>query len=52
MTAYSYYDTTYLNLRAFTNATTRWMASTEFTNLEGKMNELIKLYETLTADTP
>ncbi|KAJ2099395.1 hypothetical protein GGI09_002812 [Coemansia sp. S100] len=52
MTTYTYSDTTYLNVRAFNNATTRWMASTEFTDLEGKMNELIKLYETLTADTP
>ncbi|KAJ2248089.1 hypothetical protein GGI13_004793 [Coemansia sp. RSA 455] len=54
MTTYTstYSDTTYLNVGAFTNATTRRMASTEFTNLEGKMNELIKLYETLTADTP
>ncbi|KAJ2027977.1 hypothetical protein H4S03_008023 [Coemansia sp. S3946] len=49
---YTYTDTTYLNVRAFNNATTRWMASTGFTDLEGKMNELIKLYETLTADTP
>ncbi|KAJ2035136.1 hypothetical protein H4S03_004522 [Coemansia sp. S3946] len=52
MTTYTYSDTTYLSVRAFNNITTRWMASTEFTDLEGKMNELIKLYETLTADTP
>ncbi|KAJ2063617.1 hypothetical protein GGI17_001553 [Coemansia sp. S146] len=52
MTSYSYYDTTYLSVSPFTTATTRWMAGTKFANLESKMNELIKLYETLTADTP
>ncbi|KAJ2099396.1 hypothetical protein GGI09_002813 [Coemansia sp. S100] len=52
MDTYSYPDTTYLSVREFANVKSRWMASTEFTNLEGKMNELIKLYETLTADTP
>ncbi|KAJ2881710.1 hypothetical protein H4R27_003910 [Coemansia aciculifera] len=52
MTSHTHYGTTYLNIKPFTTATTRWMAGTEFANLESKTNELIRQYETLTADTP
>ncbi|KAJ2036975.1 hypothetical protein IW146_006577 [Coemansia sp. RSA 922] len=52
MTTYSFYDTTYLSVKPLTAATARRMTDIKRTAIESKINELIKLYEALTADTP
>ncbi|KAJ2830001.1 hypothetical protein FBU31_002578 [Coemansia sp. 'formosensis'] len=52
ITAHTYYDANYLNIRTLASVAARRSASVDLASLESKMNEIIKLYETVTADTP
>ncbi|KAJ2816822.1 hypothetical protein FBU31_006443 [Coemansia sp. 'formosensis'] len=52
MTVYTYYGVNVLSVRTLTSIAARRMASVDLASVESKMNEIIKLYETVTADTP
>ncbi|KAJ2750645.1 hypothetical protein GGI19_004982 [Coemansia pectinata] len=50
MTCCYYFYVTYLSVKPFPKGTTYLMTDAKLTNLEGKMNDLIKHYEVLTTD--
>ncbi|KAJ2817122.1 hypothetical protein FBU31_006330 [Coemansia sp. 'formosensis'] len=52
MTAHPYFDMTYIDVYPLTRDTARRTPGIDNTNLESRMDELIKHYETITADAP
>ncbi|KAJ1922488.1 hypothetical protein GGI09_002551 [Coemansia sp. S100] len=52
MAVYSDISSTHLNFYPLATAKARWITGCNVTNIESKMDELIRQYETFTADTP